>query len=69
MKRHYSDMIEAGDNPHTKPYKGVKQEDWDYMINDVWASKKHVVAFERLHEEATELGTTTITQEQMTIDV
>ena len=43
MKAHYLQLLEAGIDPHSKPYHEVKQHDWTYMIDNVWQEETHKV--------------------------
>ncbi|KAJ6825522.1 uncharacterized protein M6B38_376565 [Iris pallida] len=40
MHAHYKSLLKNGVNPRSKPYKGVSQEDWEYMIDRVWTTNE-----------------------------
>ncbi|KAJ6805438.1 uncharacterized protein M6B38_180485 [Iris pallida] len=45
MHAHYKKLLKDGINPRSNSYKGVSQEDWEYMIDRVWttnANKDHM---------------------------
>lgn len=39
MKRRYQQLVKAGKNPYNTPYRGVKREDWAWMIDNIWTNK------------------------------
>ncbi|KAH7856648.1 hypothetical protein Vadar_003898 [Vaccinium darrowii] len=39
MKRRYQQLVKAGKNPYNMPYRGVKREDWAWMIDNIWTDK------------------------------
>lgn len=43
MKRRYQELVEAGQNTYSKPYIGVSQEDWAWMIDNIWANAEKEV--------------------------
>lgn len=38
MDAHYKKLLKDGINPRSNSYKGVSQEDWEYMIDRVWTT-------------------------------
>lgn len=38
MKKRYQQLVKAGKNPYNTPYRGVKPEDWAWMIDNIWTN-------------------------------
>ncbi|KAL7191590.1 hypothetical protein ACSBR2_023628 [Camellia fascicularis] len=36
MKKKWEKLVDAGTNPYAHPYKGIKIDDWKYLIDEVW---------------------------------
>ncbi|CAL5373103.1 unnamed protein product [Camellia sinensis] len=36
MKKKWEKLVDAGTNPYAHPYKGIKLDDWKYLIDEVW---------------------------------
>lgn len=45
MKEHYEALLKDGKDPYTKPFRGVKGEDWAWMIGNIWTNKDKEVKF------------------------
>lgn len=40
MHTHYKSLLKNGVNRRSKQYKGISQEDWEYMIYRIWTTNK-----------------------------
>ncbi|GMP69088.1 hypothetical protein CsSME_00028482 [Camellia sinensis var. sinensis] len=36
MKKKWEKLVDAGTNPYAHPYKGIRLDDWKYLIDEVW---------------------------------
>ncbi|KAL7233054.1 hypothetical protein ACSBR1_016821 [Camellia fascicularis] len=36
MKKKWEKLVDTGTNPYAHPYKGIKIDDWKYLIDEVW---------------------------------
>lgn len=43
MHEHYKELVKEGTDPYSKPFVGVSEEDWRYMIDEVFLGDTHKV--------------------------
>ncbi|XP_028119535.1 uncharacterized protein LOC114317043 [Camellia sinensis] len=41
MHEHYKELVKEGTDPYSKPFVGVSEEDWRYMIDEVFLGDTH----------------------------
>ncbi|CAL5379484.1 unnamed protein product [Camellia sinensis] len=41
MHEHYKELVKEGTDPYSKPFVGVREEDWRYMIDEVFLGDTH----------------------------
>ncbi|KAH7856204.1 hypothetical protein Vadar_033903 [Vaccinium darrowii] len=69
MKKRYLQLVKAGKNPYNTPYRGVKHEDWAWMIDNIWTNNDKEDQLEANPQEVEVPGSTATTQQEMTVEV
>ena len=46
MKKKWEKLVDAGTNPYAHPYKGIRLDDWKYLIDEVWLDPANKVCYD-----------------------